>query len=614
MIYLDSDTDSILPYGLKGTPFETVFKALQAVASTVWPVDAAELRAAIGWGWYLDNNLEELILLSAGKQYIQNILISEQVPLIKSTQTQEELVDLLYRWKSYKPTFDKLEELYIPYAARVDIRPITDEATQEILPVTDIHNAFYVVLTDIDWSRPLTLGEAALIAERATPMGSHPIAVFQFEETTNVYPQLAYGDVNFYTGTFEPAAEPIPPVPPPPEPAYSFIVVDATTGEVVHSIVDEGLVYGDVGYVLMDETGNMITVYETGVRTESFYFTTNGRNETENTNISHADIPVYNEDGTAPAADTPYNGSAVMAFMDVDGNTKQADGESLYLDDGVLRLDAPDTDEGEQWSALVEYIEPAPPLPTVERTYGWATTGSSGGSAESCNARSYKSIYDSNQDAIVYDSTKSYVIQIGNGSGTTWRIEFFCAQDSSGFLVAWNRTNVALNVLGVALYSCSSSSAYRVIVANSSDVKYPAFAYDYDGTTYYYVLDNTQTDWTSDLSSIGYSLVNGNEAYLTSLGSSETVNTILSNSSYYLYSSSGSYLYGDQSKKYVLINQFLINGANVTNDGMDPRLTSGTGMSCSAVGVSSYVSSWNRLTLNGNLYGYNVFRITYLEV
>lgn len=146
-----------------------------------------------------------------------------------------------------------------------------------------------------------------------------------------------------------------PPEPPPPEPVYSYIVFDTTTGTIVHSIVDEGLVYGEVGYVLMDETSQMIAVYETGVRTESFYFTTNGRNETQNTDISHADIPVYLEDGTAPAADTPYNGSSVLAFMDVTGNTKQADGESLYLDDGVLRLDAPDTDEGEQWAALVEF-------------------------------------------------------------------------------------------------------------------------------------------------------------------------------------------------------------------------------------------------------------------
>ena len=153
-----------------------------------------------------------------------------------------------------------------------------------------------------------------------------------------------------------------PPPPPPLDDRTTFIVVDTNTGEIVNSIIDEGMVYGDVGYVLMDDA-QMITVYETGVRTESFYFTTNGRNETANTNISHADIPVYLEDGTAPAADTPYDGSSVLAFMDVTGNTKQADGESLYLDDGVLRLDAPDTDEGEQWAALVEYIDPTPPLP-----------------------------------------------------------------------------------------------------------------------------------------------------------------------------------------------------------------------------------------------------------
>lgn len=155
----------------------------------------------------------------------------------------------------------------------------------------------------------------------------------------------------------------------------SYIVFDTTTGTIVHSIIDEGLVYGEVSYVLMDEVEGTgyITVYETGVKTESFYFTTNGRNETQNTDISHADIPVYNEDGTAPAADTPYDGSVVLAFMDVTGNTKQADGESLYLDDGELRLDAPDTDEGEQWAALVEYIEP----PKKQGLFGVMTETSS---------------------------------------------------------------------------------------------------------------------------------------------------------------------------------------------------------------------------------------------
>ena len=158
MIYLDKYTDSILPYGLLATPFETVFRALQLVAGGVWDVDPKVYRGAIAWGYYLQTDAEVLANLDAGRQYIVNILLSEQIPLIKSTQTTAELVELLALWRDYKPTFKKLEELYNPYAAKVNIKPITDAATQEILPVTDINNAFYVVIEQVDWSRPLTLG------------------------------------------------------------------------------------------------------------------------------------------------------------------------------------------------------------------------------------------------------------------------------------------------------------------------------------------------------------------------------------------------------------------------------------------------------------------------
>lgn len=212
MIYLDDKTDSILPYGLKLTPFEVVYKALQAVASTVWPVDAADLRAAVGWGWYLVNAPGKLAEASAGRVFVQNVLISEGAPLVKATQTQAELVDLLARWRAYRPTFDALEGLYLPYAATVDVRPITDAATQALLPVTDIHGAFYVVITDVDWSRPLTLDEAVLIAERATPMGSHPIALYGFEELTPVTATAANGDAWVFVDSVEIAQE--PPAPP----------------------------------------------------------------------------------------------------------------------------------------------------------------------------------------------------------------------------------------------------------------------------------------------------------------------------------------------------------------------------------------------------------------
>ena len=209
MIKLDDNTDSILPYGLKGTPFEDVFKALQAVASTVWPADASELRASIGWAWYALNDSVALASAASGKQFVQNVLISEQAPLVKSTQTQAELVDLLIAWLGYKPTFGKLEALYKPYAATVDIRPITDADAQAIYPVAPVRGAFYVIVTDIDLNRPLMLAEALTIAERATPMGSKPFVLYDFTVPTHAYAELGYGDVCIYAGSDVPAGVPL---------------------------------------------------------------------------------------------------------------------------------------------------------------------------------------------------------------------------------------------------------------------------------------------------------------------------------------------------------------------------------------------------------------------
>lgn len=249
MIYLDDKTDSILPYGLKTTPFETVYKALQAVASTVWPVDAAELRAAVGWGWYLVNAPDKLAGASAGRVFVQNALISEGAPLVKATQTQAELVDLLARWRAYRPTFGALEGLYLPYAATVDVRPITDAATQAILPVTDIHGAFYVVITEVDWTRPLTLDEAVLIAERATPMGSRPIALYGFEEQTDVTATAANGDAWVYVDSVEIAQDP-------PEPPVTGELTAYFTSQGASATSDKTMTFGT--YQLYDSSGAVI--------------------------------------------------------------------------------------------------------------------------------------------------------------------------------------------------------------------------------------------------------------------------------------------------------------------------------------------------------------------
>lgn len=124
----------------------------------------------------------------------------------------------------------------------------------------------------------------------------------------------------------------------------SYIVFDTSTGTIVHSIVDEGLVYSEVGYVLMDEAAQMITVYETGVRTESFYFTTNGRNETQNTTLPvDSSIPLYWADGSrvndSEGWASEYNGSPVLALTKADMNVFAA-----LQNDKVISADHSGTD------------------------------------------------------------------------------------------------------------------------------------------------------------------------------------------------------------------------------------------------------------------------------
>lgn len=232
-------------------------------------------------------------------------------------------------------------------------------------------------------------------------------------------------------------------------PEFNFIVIDKDSGQIINGSTvsgmeygtvdfvvmpdkDSDMVYGTVGHVTMDDAKQMITVYETVVSTESFYFTELGRNETANTNISHADIPVYLEDGTAPAADTPYNGSVVLAFMDVTGNTKQADGESLYVANNALRLDAPDTDEGEQWAALVERIETV-----TELTAYFTNAGAAGTSNRPIgNGASGVYLYDGN-GALIDVSAYMAAHGLSNYDPFPWTITGYYNVNDESVTVNW---------------------------------------------------------------------------------------------------------------------------------------------------------------------------------
>lgn len=177
MKYLDDKADTF-PDGLKGTPFEIVYKALRKVAADVWAVDPTVYRAGMGWGWSALQTPEDL---EKFREILINALISAFAPLVKDNQTNAELVEYLRQWREYTPTFPRLQALYALFGVTADIQPISDPESQSVMPVTDTIHAFYVRITPTDMARLLTLSEAYKIAVGASPLGSRPYVYYALE-------------------------------------------------------------------------------------------------------------------------------------------------------------------------------------------------------------------------------------------------------------------------------------------------------------------------------------------------------------------------------------------------------------------------------------------------
>lgn len=218
---LDGTAD-VLPVGLQPTPFGDVWQALQQVAAQVWNVDPSVYRAGIAWLWYALRNPAALDA-DGLRPLLVAALISEQAPLVKDTQTAAELAEYLRLWRDYTPTYPKLEALYRVFAADVEILPITAPG---YAPPANTRLAFFVVIRGIDFDRPLTADEAALIAVRVTPMGSHPVVVTELSEgfSLPVYPLRA--GVPAISVENAAICEPVTP----PTPAYQEITLYMASG------------------------------------------------------------------------------------------------------------------------------------------------------------------------------------------------------------------------------------------------------------------------------------------------------------------------------------------------------------------------------------------------
>lgn len=214
-VKLTRDCDTILPYGLKTTPFETVFKALQDVAGTVWDVDPTVYRAAVAWAYYLTHNRTPLVNLRDALTILPAIAVSEAVPLVKDYMDSAQLAELLAQWHDYRPSQAALERLYTAYGMTVDVRPITDDEGQAILPHPVERGAFYVIARAIEWGRGLTPEELAIVADRATPLGGKPVVVYALTDNRlDVATHARTAGASQVVWSDAPAEEYVPPAPP----------------------------------------------------------------------------------------------------------------------------------------------------------------------------------------------------------------------------------------------------------------------------------------------------------------------------------------------------------------------------------------------------------------
>lgn len=465
MILLDNKADTF-PCGLIGTPFEAVYKALRTVAADVWAVDPTVYRAGMAWGWYALHRPEKLV---GFLDVVAAALVSAFAPLVKDTQTDAELVEYLRQWRDYTPTFGRLQALYALFGATVDIQPITDPESQAVLPVADTRLAFYVRITEVDFSRPLSLDDAREIALRATPLGSRPYVYYAIESRTQIHVAAIPQAPEVFVENWEIATPAAPPVP-----LGDFILVDLS-GNVVYSVENlTEIEFTPTGYFTIDEGNEVVFVEQSPFPVVCI---------DEGTRTPESIAPDASFD-----TELPYYDSKLYIVTTDDGQD-----ETLY-----------------GWEA--EEGTAGPVLPEVSVTgdflsYNWLDNGTPGqGTPSSVSPNSYVTLYIPNTSTIpTYDSTKSYgIIQWQTTAGTTAGRTEFSIVESSGNIAAKNVSGSTQSFYATRVAVCSSSDATVVTVYDSSNVAYNAFKYTADGVDYYYVLDGTQTDWTSDLSSIGY--------------------------------------------------------------------------------------------------------------
>ena len=159
------------------------------------------------------------------------------------------------------------------------------------------------------------------------------------------------------------------------------------------------------------------------------------------------------------------------------------------------------------------------PLPTVQITQAYFTSSGAAGATTAVYASNATlTVYDASGQTFPYDGILTYKAISAKGTflndptivdapsgivnnmypreSTSHKLRFYSGVSSYGGF------NIYLSEMKFA--TCDAPDTAVVKVYDTQNNEYNAFKYTADGTDYYYVLDEIQTDWTDDLESIGY--------------------------------------------------------------------------------------------------------------
>ena len=152
-----------------------------------------------------------------------------------------------------------------------------------------------------------------------------------------------------------------------------FILVDASTGRVTSTLFEpHGLVFEETGHYTVESGSTLIFIRESSVETESFYFTSNGVNELNNTTLVSMNY-LYTSTGEVVMQDNPlydvYENAKPVSLMDVEGNIFEKETDDTFLFStsnrkGILVTSTSHSSKGKQaWSVQFEKL--APSIPSI---------------------------------------------------------------------------------------------------------------------------------------------------------------------------------------------------------------------------------------------------------